>query len=194
MSDLIYEASVYSRTVKYKNFKGETQEVKLYFALDPISLLQTIAGFNPRPSKSGNPARRGQTEVSDEEMIKFVRDICVKAAGTPSEDGEVWEPFPDFADSLAGKAFLTKLTSSDGDRKEFADKVILDPFRSFVGFAAQDESNSPKEVQEFKQMLEQIERIFAGSDKAEETREERRERLRREMEALDTDGLTEDEK
>ena len=36
MSQITYEASVYTRTVKYKNFKGEVNDTTLYFALDPI--------------------------------------------------------------------------------------------------------------------------------------------------------------
>ena len=44
MSDQIYTASVYERTVKYTNFKGETMDATLTFALDPLQLLSVIAG------------------------------------------------------------------------------------------------------------------------------------------------------
>jgi hypothetical protein len=186
MSELIYEASVYSRTVAYKNFKGEENTVVLYFALDPLQLMQVIATFQPKKIKSGNPARQGQTaEITDEEQLKFVRDLATRAAGSPSEDGESWEKFEDFADTLAGKAFLTKLTSSDGDRKEFASKVILDPFRAFVAFAKADTSNTPKDVQQFEQMLSQMENIFKTPEPRDESLEERRARLAAEMAALD---------
>ena len=186
MSELIYEASVYSRTVAYKNFKGEENKVVLYFALDPLQLMQVIATFQPKKVKSGNPARQGQAaEISDEEQLKFVRDLASRSAGSPSDDGESWELFEDFADSLAGKAFLTKLASSDGDRREFSEKVILDPFRAFVGFAKADVSNTPKDIQQFEQMLVQMENIFRMPEKKDETLEERRERLAAELAQLE---------
>jgi hypothetical protein len=186
MSELIYEASVYSRTVAYKNFLGEENKVILYFALDPLQLMQVIATFQPKRVKSGNPARNGQAaEITDEDQLKFVRDLACRAAGTPSEDGETWEPFEDFSDSLAGKAFLTKLTSSDGDRKEFASKVILDPFRAFVSFAKADPSNTPKDVQQFEQMLVQMENIFKTPEPRDESLEERRARLAAELAAIE---------
>lgn len=185
MSNLVYEASVYSRTLSYRNFKGEENTVQLFFALDPLQLMQMIAGFEPKKVKSGNPARNGQAmELSAEEQLKFVRKIAVEAAGTPSDDGESWTPFTDFEESLAGKAFLTKLASSDGDRKEFAEKVILAPFRAFVQYATSDESNSQADVKQFGEMLVQMERIFKAPDPKEESLEERRARLLAEMEAL----------
>lgn len=187
MSELVYEASVYSRTLNYKNFKGEQKTVQLYFALDPLQLMQFIAGFEPKKVKSGNPARNGQPqEMSAEEQLKFVRNIAVKAAGTPSEDGESWTPFENFEDDLAGKAFLTKLASSDGDRKEFAEVVILAPFRAFVQFAQADPSNSPADVKQFLEMLQQMENIFKAPEPKQETLEERRARLMAEMNALDS--------
>jgi hypothetical protein len=186
MSEIVYEASVYTRTVKYRNFKGEEKKVTLYFALDPLQLMTFIAGFETKKIKSGNPARNGQaSEMSAEEQLKFVRSIAVKAAGTPSEDGESWTPFEGFEDDLAGKAFLTKLAASDGDRKEFAEVVILAPFRAFTQFAEADPSNSPADVKQFTEMLTQVERIFAAPDPVKESLEERRARLIREMEALD---------
>lgn len=185
MSQLTYEASVYTHTVKYKNFKGETNETTLYFALDPIQLMQTIAGFAPKASKSKNPAKQGQPEISDEEQIKFVRGLAVKAAGFPSDNGESWEPFEDFENTIAGKAFLTSLVSSDDARKEFAEKVIVAPFQAFVGFASDDPSNSPKDVQQLKTMLSQLENVFVGKPEN-ETLEERRARLQAEMAALDS--------
>lgn len=186
MSELVYEASVYNRVVSYRNFKGQEKKVSLYFALDPLQLMTFIASFEPKKIKSGNPARNGQNaEMSAEEQLKFVRNIAIKAAGTPSEDGESWTPFEGFEDDLAGKAFLTKLASSDGDRKEFAEVVILAPFRAFVQFANADESNSPADVKQFNEMLQQMENIFKAPEPAKETLEERRARLIAEMQALE---------
>lgn len=186
MSELMYEAAVYSRTVKYRNYKGEEKSAELFFALDPITLMQVIATFEVKPNKkSGNPATRAaEPTITDEAQIKFIRDLASKAAGFPSEDGETWEPFANFADSIAGKAFLTRLTSSDGDRKEFSEKVILDPFRSFANFAKNDPSNSQAEVAQFDTMLAQMENIFKAPDPKTETLEERKERLARELESL----------
>ncbi len=186
MSDLVYQASVYSRTVKYTNFKGKTTEIELTFALDPLQLMSVMAGFSPKKVKSGNPALKNQTApITDEQQIKFVRDLAAKAAGFPSEDGDSWEPFEGFADHIAGKAFMTKLVSSDGDRREFTEKVILAPFEAFVGFASEDPTNSPKEIQEFKTMLEQMRNLFSESKaKDNESLEERRERLAAELAAL----------
>lgn len=183
-SNAIYEASVFSREVHYRNLSGEARVETLHFALDPLALLQLIAGFNPKGSKSGDPRR--QNEISDEDQVKFVRKICVAAAGWPAQGGEVWEPFPDFENTIAGKTFLTKLTTSNGDREEFAQRVLLDPFRAFVDFAAADSGNTPEEVQKFRNMLKQLENVFAGSDPApsepdNESPAERRIRLRREL-------------
>lgn len=186
MTELIYEASVYTRTVKYKNFSGEEKSVTLHFALDPLQLMSLIAKLEIKTIKSGNPARNGKpAEVTGEQQIKFIQDLAQKAAGTPSDDGEVWTPFEDFSDTLAGKAFLTKLTSSDGDRKEFAEKVILDPFRAFVGFAQDDATNTPADIQQFKVMLKQMENIFATPDPTEETAEQKRARLQADLAALE---------
>lgn len=187
MSQLTYEASVYSRTVKYTNFKGETNETTLYFALDPLSLMQFIAGFKPRKNKrSGDPRKQNEVEpITDDEQIKMVRDLANRAAGWPSDDGEVWEPFKDFDDSIAGKAFLTKLASSDADRKEFAEKVILAPFAAFVGYAEADPSNTPADVQQMKQMLGQLENLFREAPRPDETLEQRKERLAAELAALE---------
>lgn len=186
MSDLTYEASVYKRTVKYTNYKGETNETTLYFALDPLQLMSVIATFQPKKhQKSGNPARREEdVPFTDEQQIGFVRDLCMKSAGFPSEDGESWEPFEDFQNTIAGKAFMTKLVSSDADRKEFSEKVILDPFRAFVQFASEDPSNSKQEIQQFQTMLGQLENVFKTADKPDETVEERRARLESEIAAL----------
>lgn len=184
MSNVTYEASVYERTVKYKNFKGETNETTLYFALDPMQLMQAIANFAPKPSKSKNPAKQAQPEISDGEQIKFVRDLSTKAAGFPSEDGETWEPFDNFADTIAGKAFITQLVSSDADRKEFAERVILDPFRAFVNFAEADPSNNVKDTAQLRTMMGQLENVFVGKDET-ESLEDRRARLQAEMAALE---------
>lgn len=191
MSQLTYEASVYKRTVKYKNFKGETNETTLYFALDPIQLMQAIAGFAPKASRSKNPAKQANPEISDEDQIKFVRTLATKAAGFPSDDGETWEPFEDFTDTIAGKAFLTQLVSSDADRREFSEKVILDPFRAFVGYAKQDPSNDAKDTQQLETMLSQLENVFVGKNQNESV-EDRRARLAAEMAALDESGTDTD--
>jgi hypothetical protein len=184
-STIVYEASVYTREVSYKNFKGETNTVRLYFALDPLELMAMIAGFNPKKSKSNNPAQRGKDVVDEGEQVKFVRDLAIKAAGTPSDDGETWEPFENFENTLAGKTFITKLASSDGDREEFAQKVLLYPFRAFVKFAEADPTNTPKDIMQFQQMVVQLERIFAGGKQENETLEQKRERLAREMAELE---------
>jgi hypothetical protein len=184
MSQLTYEASVYHRLVKYKNFKGETNETTLYFALDPIQLMSVIASFAPKASKSKNPAKQGNPEISDEDQIKFVRTIATRAAGFPSEDGEMWEPFEDFENTIAGKAFLTQLVSSDGDRKEFSERVILDPFKAFVEYAEADPSNTKKETDNLRVMLSQLENVFVGKD-PNESIEDRRARLQAEMAALE---------
>ena len=192
MSQLIYEASVYTRTVSYKNFKGQTNTVELYFALDPLELMRVIAGFEPKKIKSGNPALRGkEAEISDAEQLKFVHDLACRSAGSPSDDGEVWTPFEKFSESLAGKAFLTKLASSDGDRKEFSSKVILDPFRAFVQYAVSDDSNTPSDVQQFKTMLTQMENIFKVPDPKEETLDEKKARLAAELAAMSESGPAE---
>lgn len=192
MSELIYEASVYSRTVSYKNFKGEEKTVELQFALDPLQLMQIIATFQPKKVRSGNPARNNQpAEISDEEQLKFFRDIAVKSAGHTSEDGESWTPFEGFEDDLAGKAFLTKLASSDADRREFAEKVLLAPFRTFVGFAVNDPSNTDRDKQGFQKMLGELENIFKVPDPKDESLDDRRARLAAEMAALDAAGPAE---
>lgn len=183
MSQITYEASVFTSLVKYKNFKGQTNETTLHFALDPIQLMQTIASFAPKATKSKNPAKQGTSEITDEEQIKFVRGIACKAAGFPSDDGESWEPFEDFENTIAGKAFLTQLVSSDAARKDFAEKVILAPFKAFVEFAEADPSNTATETQQLKTMLGQLENIFVGKDN--ESLEERRARLQAEMAALE---------
>jgi len=187
MSEIVYEASVYTRTVRYKNFKQEEQSVQLFFALDPIELMSMIASFTPKTSKSNNPAKRGQDVIDDGDQVKFVRDIAIKAAGTPSDDGESWEPFENFENTLAGKTFITKLASSDGDREEFAQKVLLDPFRAFVKFAEADPTNTKKDVLQFQQMVAQLERIFSTANAdTNESLDEKRARLAREMAELES--------
>lgn len=185
-TDITYEAAVYTRDVTYKNFKGEEKTTTLHFALDPIQLMQIIASFgSKKPNRSGNPAKKNApVEFSDEDQLKFVRDLAKKSAGAPSDDGESWLPFEDFDEHIAGKAFLTKLASSDGDRKEFSEKVIVEPFRAFVSYASADPSNTPKEVQQFQKMLGQIENIFKVPDNPSESVEERRARLAAELESL----------
>lgn len=185
MSNITYESSVYKRTVSYTNFKGEKNETTLYFALDPLQLLQVMASLEDKSTKrSGNPAKRASNGISDEAQLKMVRDLAIRSAGFPSEDGETWEPFENFENTIAGKAFMTKLTSSDGDRREFSEKVILDPFRAFVKYAEADETNTAAEVQQFTTMLAQMENIFKMPSPQDETLEERRARLAAELESL----------
>lgn len=191
MSELVYEASVYTRTVHYKNFKGEERTATLYFALDPLQLMRVIATFEAgKPNKrSGNPAAKSAEQtISEDRQIKFVQDLANRAAGVPSDDGESWETFEDFGNTIAGQAFMTRLASSDADRKEFAEKVILDPFRAFVGFAEADGSNSSTDVAEFKKMLSQMENIFTAPQTPTETLEQRKARLAAELEALGSDA------
>jgi hypothetical protein len=183
MSETVYSASVYTRTVTYTNFQGVEQSVQLYFALDPIQLLQFIAAFKPKATKSKNPAKQGDVALTDAEQIKLIRDLAQVSAGFPSDDGESWEPFENFNDSLAGKAFMTKLATSDEDRTEFAQKVVMDPFRAFVGFAKADKSNTATDVQNLERMLGQIESVFAPADKNESI-EDRRARLEAELAAM----------
>lgn len=196
MSNVTYEAAVYSREVTYTNFKGVTKTVDLQFALDPIQLMRVFAAMpNPKKSKSGSPSRRAEEEttLSDEQSLKFLVDIASKAAGEMSEDGEQFYPIPDFADLLAGKAFITKLASSDGDREEFAQKVILDPFKAFVNYAAADEGNSEAEIKQFRDMLASMERIFVGANtkKDGESLEDRKARLLREIDSINKLGPAE---
>lgn len=189
MSNITYEAAVYSRTVTYTNFKGVTKTVELTFALDPIQLMRVMAAVpTPKKSKSGNPALRVQeeAELSHEQQLKFLVDIASKAAGEMSEDGEQFHPIPDFAELLAGKAFITKLASSDGDREEFAEKVIINPFEAFVKYAHADEGNTAAELKQFDEMLASMKRIFAiGADKSEDPAA-RAARLRAELQSLET--------
>lgn len=189
MSQLTYEAAVYSRTISYKNFKGKTVTVELTFALDPMQLLELFAkGFPTKKVKSGNPARRDEmAPMTDEQQIRFFRDLASKSAGTPSDDGESWEPFEDFENSLAGKAFMTKLAASDSDRVDFAEKVLIKPFEAYIGYAEADPTNSQKEVQDLKQMLDQLRNVLAAPAPAGETIEEKRLRLEKEIAALQDD-------
>lgn len=189
MTNIVYEAVVYSRTISYKNLKGEEKTQTLYFALDPLQLMSLFAGYTPKKVKSGNPALAGRdAEFSEEDLMQMIRDLAVKAAGIPSLDGETWTPYENFDNDIAGKAFITKLTSSDGDRKEFAEKVILAPLRAFVEYAEADESNTPAEVKEFRDMLSKMENMFKIPPEKPETLEERRARLAAEMAALDEAG------
>ena len=186
MSGIVYQASVYSRTVEYTNFKGQERKAELHFALDPLQLLSVIASFTPKTNKrSKNPAKQGQVEpITNEEQLNFVIDLVKKAAGFPSDDGESWEPFEDFETSLAGKAFMTKLTSSDADRKEFAQKVVLDPFNAYVAYAKDDPSNKPEELKQLDAMQAQLARLFSETVDPNESVEDRRARLEAELAQL----------
>lgn len=188
MTQITYEASVYSRTVSYTNLKGKTQEVELTFALDPIQLLRLMASLpEPKKSRSNNPARRAEEEttISDERQFKFLVDLADKAAGFISDDGESFEPFEGFRDSIAGKAFITKLAASDADRAEFSQKVLVDPFEAFVNYAKAEEGNTKEEIAEFVRMLEQVKRIFGIANDKSLPAEDRRAQLARELAELD---------
>lgn len=186
MSDVIYQASVFEKTIKYVDFKGKTKEATLSFALDPIQLLLVIASFEePKNKKSGNPAKRDQVEpITNEKQLEFVQGLVKKAAGWPSEDGESWMPYENFENDIAGKAFLTKLASSDEDRKEFAQKVVLDPFNAYVEYAKAEPSNKKADIDNLIKMQEQLTRIFSEPDRSGESLEERRARLEAELQAM----------
>jgi hypothetical protein len=192
MSQPVYEAAVYSREVSYRNYNGEEATVEVSFALDPIQLLELIARQPiSKKSKSNDPRKRGQEEIDEGKTFTFLREIAKVAAGYPSHDGERWLPVEDFTETLAGQAFLTKLASSDEDRKDFAEKVMLAPFRAFVGYAKADPGNSKAEIAKFEQMLQQFERVFAVSV-ADETLEARRARVAAEMAELEALANNED--
>lgn len=189
MAPIVYEATVYEHEISYKNFKGENKVHKLYFALHPMSLLAVFSQIPTKKVKSGNPALNGKdADMTEEEQIKLVRRIAEQAAGTPSDDGESWYPFEGFTESLAGQAFMTKLVTTDQIRRDFSEKVILGPMRSFTQFFEQDPSNSAKEVAELKDMLAKFERVFKTPDPASETAEDRKARLLRELEAIGDDS------
>lgn len=193
MTQITYEASVYSRIISYKNLKGQTKEVELTFALDPISLLRVMASLpSPKKSRSNNPAQRAreESELSNEQQLKFLVDIASKAAGFISDDGESFEPFEDFRDSIAGKAFITKLASSDGDREEFAQKVMIDPFEAFVNYARADEGNTKEEIKQFEDMLASMKRIFAINKNTDMSPEDRAAKLRAELAIIEGGGET----
>jgi hypothetical protein len=186
MAPMIYEASVYTQQISYRNFKGENKIANLHFALDPLQLLAALSAYTPKKIKSGNPALNGkEAEITEEEQIKMVRDLAQRSAGSPSEDGESWIPFEDFTDSIAGKAFLTKLVSSDQDRRDFSEKVILDPFRAFCAYFEADGSNSDKEVKEMNAMLAKVENVFKTPEPNSETPEDRKAKLLAQLAEID---------
>lgn len=190
MSNPVYESSVYSQSVTYKNFQGVEKTQVLYFALDPLKLMELVSGLKTKtPKKSGNPALKNKpVEITNEEQLRFLRELAVKSAGVPSEDGEEWYTFDGFENSIVGKAFLAKLTASDSDRREFSEKVVLDPFRSFVAFAVADPSNSQEDIKTFRQLLAEAEKTFTVPTERNESIEERRSRLAAEMAALEADN------
>lgn len=179
---VVYEAPLHTQEISYRNFNGDVKTTTLFFSLDPLSLMRIIGEIKFKTSKSGNPALKGQQEeLDDGAQLKLVHDLACRAAGHASPDGETWVPWVDFGEDLVGKAFLAKLTASDGDRREFSQKVILDPLRQFVAYAIADESNSPKEVQEFRAMLVKMENVFKAPESNPETVEEKRARLQAEL-------------
>ena len=184
-SPIVYEATVYSREVTYRNGKGETNTVTLHFALDPLDLLTQFSKIEVKKSRSGNPAVRANPEIDEGQQLKLIRDIAAKAAGNFSDDGEFWEPFEDFDLHFAGKAFLAQLTASDGDRKDFAEKVILAPIRAFVAYAKADPTNSPADIKMFEATVANMENLFKAEPEKPETLEEKKARLEAEMKALE---------
>lgn len=181
---LVYEAEIYRSQISYRNFAGEVKTVDLEFSLHPLKLMHLISTFEPKKVKSGNPARNGQTEVTEEQQIQFVHNVAKASAGKASEDGESWIPWEGFEDDLVGQAFMTKLSSSDGDRREFAETVLLKPFRAFVNFAVADESNSKKDIESFQKMLRDMEQVFRVPEASELSVEERQALLEAEMDRL----------
>lgn len=167
---ITYQAAVYAKKLTYKNYHGEENSTTLYFSLDPLQLMQIISKIKPKNTKSGNPAKRNaETEISEEDQLKLLRDLASQSAGIISQDGETWLPFDNFENTIAGKAFLTSLTSSDADRRAFSETVIIKPFAAFVNFAEADSSNTPGEVQELRIMLSQLERVFAQQGRKDDT-------------------------
>lgn len=183
MTQITYQATVFTKTVTYTNFKGETKTIELSFALDPMQLMGVIASVETKKGRSKNPAATGG--FSDEQQLKFVRDLAAKSAGFASDDGESWEPFEDFEDSLAGKAFMTWLVSSDEGRRTFSETVVLKPFADYVSFVEADPSNTPAEVQQLKTMLSQLSNIFKTPAPKGESAEDRRARLEQELASLE---------
>lgn len=188
MSANVYEAKVHTAHVEYINFKGERQSADVMFALDPVTMLGVISRIKFDKSRSANPQKRNEQTMSDSASIELVQDLVSTSAGWPSEDGESWEKYENFNETLAGQAFLTKLTSSDAERKEFVRNVMLTPMRAFIGFARLDKTNSPAEIQELEATYANLEKVFNESleENRTETLEERRERLQREL--AETEG------
>lgn len=187
-STITYEATVYSRDITYRNLHGETKTVNLTFALSPIDLMAVVSRIPTNKSKSRDPRKAGQNEgITDEQRITLVQDLAAKSAGFISENGETFSPWEGFANDIVGQAFLTKLVSSDADRQEFAEKVILAPFRAFVDYARADESNSAKDIQEIEGYLAELEKAFSPDAKPAETNAERRARIQAELAALPAD-------
>lgn len=183
---IVYEAAVYSREISYKNFNGELKTSTLHFQLPPLKLMAVLSGYTPKKIKSGNPALNGKdADFTDEQQITIVRELAIKSVGTPREDGEGWIPFEDFDTSVVGEAFMTKLVSSDADRKEFSEKVVLAPFKAFVGYASDDPTNSKTEIAGLQDMLTKLENVFKGPAIGSESPEARRERLQQELKALE---------
>lgn len=185
MTQPVYETTVYSTQVEYTNLNGVRRNEKLSFAMDPLTLLSVIAAIPMRESKSGDP-RKSSPTMSDEAQLRLIRDLAETSWGHPSNDGEMWVNYEDLSETLAGKAFLTRLTTSESIRREFTDNVLVAPMRAFVSFAKSDPTNSPKDIQEFELMLARIEKVFTEADN-EETLEERRSRLQAELQGLSED-------
>lgn len=184
-----YEAAVYSRTITYTNLKGETKSAELTFALSPMDLMGVLARVPKNKTRSKDPRKQSaDAGLSDEQQIQMVQELAAKAAGFISDDGETFEPYETFANDIAGQAFMTKLLSSDADRKEFAEKVILAPFRAFVDYARVDDSNTDADIRNLEKYLADLEKAFTFEAKPEETIEQRRARLAAELESLGDDA------
>ncbi len=186
MAQIVYNAVYHTEEVSYTNLNGESRIAELKFLMHPMTLLSVFADIPDRKIKSGNPSLNGKSaDISESQQIKLVQDLAGRAAGIPSSDGESWIPFENFEKHVSGHAFLTKLATSEKVRKDFSDKVILAPFRAFVGYAEADPSNSPKEVKDLKDTLTKMENTFKVADPSNETPEELKAKLQAQLAALD---------
>lgn len=185
----VYMARPYRHEVPYENLNGVQKTATLHFLIHPVELLGIFADYTPKKIKSGNPALNGKpAEMSDADQIKIIQQLAAQAAGTPSEDGENFDRFNDFETSVVGQAFMTMMVTSTKARRDFSEMAILNPFRAFVQFARQDDSNSPKEVADLERTLKQMEDIFKSPDVKDESAEEKRARLMAELGRLDNNA------
>ena len=112
-----------------------------------------------RSGKRGKGANGTRVAIAMAETATAAESILATYAAIP-ESYLNTDSSPAYSE--VGKAFLAKLAASDADRREFADKVIMDPFRAFIGYAVEDSGNSPADVKEFEQMLTKMEKLFVA--------------------------------